>query len=96
MKGNPTLFYGVVTGEDKSAIGATRSIVQIKNTCEILIHLLMSFYLSFMKYLVVISHVWSFHKWSLKKKYRDNFLINLDLYSYLWLKVKLFSKPDKN
>jgi len=57
VKGNPTLFYGVVTGEDKSAIGATRSIVQIKNTCEILIHLLMSFYLSFMKYLVVISHV---------------------------------------
>jgi hypothetical protein len=68
VKGNPTLFYEVVTGEDKSAIGATRSIVQIKITCEILIHLLMSFYLSFMKYLVVISHVRSFHKWLVEEK----------------------------
>jgi hypothetical protein len=55
IKGNPTLFLW--SGEDKSAIGVTHSIVQIKITCEILIHLLMFLYLSFMKYLVVFSHV---------------------------------------
>lgn len=55
----------------------------------------MFLYLSFMKYLVVFSHVWSFHKWSIEEKIWGWFF---DQFRFLFgfMIGCLSGEPDKN